>query len=85
MELLNIKINNLTKEKENNNNKITELKKENEKLKKINNLKNSSSENLDKKKYEDYIKLLKKNIANLEEEKKDLEEVVIKQENKVSE
>ena len=87
MELLNNKVNNLTEEKQNNNNKITQLLKENEELKKKNLLKNSvSSQNLEtKKKYENYIKLLKKDILNLEEEKKDLEEVVMKQENKVTE
>ena len=87
MELLNKKVNNLKEEKQNNNNKITQLLKENDQLKKKNVLKNSlSSQNIEtKKKYENYIKLLKKDILNLEEEKKDLEEVVMKQENKVNE
>ncbi len=87
MELLNKKVNNLKEEKQNNNNKITQLLKENDELKKKNVLKNSlSSQNIEtKKKYENYIKLLKKDILNLEEEKKDLEEVVMKQENKVNE
>jgi hypothetical protein len=87
MELLNNKVNNLTEEKQNNNNKISKLLKENEELKKKNIIKNSmSSQNLEtKQKYENYIKLLKKDILNLEEDKKDLEEVVMKQENKVTE
>ena len=87
MELLNKKVNNLNEEKQNNNNKISKLLKENEELKKKNIIKNSmSSQNLEtKQKYENYIKLLKKDILNLEEDKKDLEEVVMKQENKVTE
>ena len=87
MELLNGRINNLKEEKENNDNKISELIKENEELKKLNSMKIpiSNFQNLDKKKYEDYIKILKNNILNLEEEKKNLEEVVIKQEKQVFE
>ena len=87
MELLNGRINNLKEEKENNDNKISELIKENEELKKLNSIKIpiSNFQNLDKKKYEDYIKILKNNILNLEEEKKNLEEVVIKQEKQVFE
>ena len=87
MELLNGRINNLKEEKENNDHKISELKKENEELKKLNSIKIpiSNFPNLDKKKYEDYIKILKNNILNLEEEKKNLEEVVIKQEKQVFE
>ncbi len=87
MELLNGTINNLTEEKENNNNKISQLIKENEELKKLNSLKTEvpTSINVDKKKYDDYIKILKNNISNLENEKKELEEVVIKQESKVTE
>ena len=87
MELLNGRINNLKEEKENNDHKITELIKENEELKKLNSIKIpiSNFPNLDKKKYEDYIKILKNNILNLEEEKKNLEEVVIKQEKQVFE
>ena len=87
MELLNGRINNLKEEKENNDHKISELIKENEELKKLNSIKIpiSNFPNLDKKKYEDYIKILKNNILNLEEEKKNLEEVVIKQEKQVFE
>ena len=87
MELLNGTINNLTEEKDNNNNKISELIKENAELKKLNSIKTEvpTSINVDKKKYEDYIKILKNNISTLENEKKELEEVVIKQESKVNE
>ena len=84
MELLNGTINNLTEEKDNNNNKISELIKENAELKKLNSIKTEvpTSINVDKKKYEDYIKILKNNILNLEEEKKNLEDdnlVAVKQ------
>ena len=87
MELLNGTINNLTEEKENNNNKISQLIKENEELKKLNSIKTEipPSIDIDKKKYDDYIKILKNNISNLENEKKELEEVVMKQESKVTE
>ena len=95
LELLNTTITNLTEEKENNTIKLTELIHENEQLKKNNSSiiksnsiynKNSNNNNeLQNKKYEDLIIKLKKNIMILNEEKKALEEVVIKQEEKINE
>ena len=88
MKLLTSTISNLTEEKENNTNKIINLKKENERLKKENdNIKNNSqiSSLNESKKYEDYIKKLKNNFLILDNEKKQLEEVIIKQEEKVNE
>ena len=82
MEILNNIITNLTEEKENNTIKISNLIKENEKLK------NCCDQELDpsekNKKYEETIIKLKKNIINLREEKKSLEELIIKQEVKVN-
>ena len=80
LELLNNTISNLTEEKEFNNNKISQLLKENSQLKKNGNI----GINDNSKKYEEIIKKLKKTISNLELEKKDLEEVIIKQETEVT-
>ena len=81
LEQLNSTITNLTEEKENNTIKLTELIHENEELKK-NKIQNNNSETQNKK-YENII--LKRNISKLTEEKKSLEEVIIKQEQKVNE
>ncbi len=72
MELLNGRISNLKEEKENNDNKILKLIKENEELKKLNSIKIpiSNFQNLDKKKYEDYIKILKKKYIKFRRRKK---------------
>ena len=94
LELLNSTITNLTEEKENNTIKLTELIHENEQLKKNknstlisnnNNTSNTKNNELQNKKYEDLIIKLKKNIVKLNEEKKSLEEVIIKQEEEVNE
>ena len=81
MEVLNNIITNLTEEKENNTIKISNLIKENEKLR-TEEQEPDPAEN--KKKYEETILKLKKNIVNLREEKKELEELIIKQEVKVN-
>ena len=83
LEQLNSTITNLTEEKENNTIKLTELIHENEELKK-NKIQNNNSETQNKK-YENIIIKLKRNISKLTEEKKSLEEVIIKQEQKVNE
>ena len=80
LEQLNSTITNLTEEKENNTIKLTELIHENEELKK-NKIQNNNSETQNKK-YENIIMKLKRNISKLTEEKKSLEEVIIKQEQK---
>ena len=95
MEVLNNIITNLTEEKENNAIKITNLLHENEKLKQnIKNNANSGASgggtsngqsgegenSKSNKKYEEIILKLKKNMLNLKEEKKALEEVILKQE-----
>ena len=89
LELLNNTITNLTEEKENNTIKLTELIHENEQLKKnknsLNNNDNNNNNEAQNKKYEELIIKLKKNIMKLNEEKKSLEEVIFKQEEKVNE
>ena len=94
MEVLNNIITNLTEEKENNAIKISNLIHENEKLK--NNIKNSINagptnndspinDNVNNnKKYEEIIIKLKKNMLNMKEENKTLEEIILKQESEVN-
>ena len=62
----------MTEEKENNTIKLTELMHENEQLKKNNSINKNSDTEIQNKKYEDLILKLKKNIANLNEEKKSI-------------
>ena len=85
LELLNSTITNLTEEKENNTIKLTELMHENEQLKKNHSINQKSIPEINNQKYEDLILKLKKNILNLNEEKKSLEEIILKQKEKVNE
>ena len=91
MEVLNNIITNLTEEKENNAKKISSLLHENEKLKQNIKTNNSNAndnlnenEKINSQKYEEIIMKLKKNMMNLKEENKLLEEVIIKQEAEVN-
>ena len=91
MEVLNNIITNLTEEKENNAKKISSLLYENEKLKQNIKTNNSNAndnlnenEKINSQKYEEIIMKLKKNMMNLKEENKLLEEVIIKQEAEVN-
>ena len=91
MEVLNNIITNLTEEKENNAKKISSLLYENEKLKQNIKTNNSNAndnlnenEKINSQKYEEIIMKLKKNMMNLKEENKLLEEVIIKQEVEVN-
>lgn len=83
--LSNTTISNLTEEKENYEIKVEELQKENEQLKKeYSQMSVNQSLNDNKKKTDDETKILKKKINNLIRDKDELEEVIMKQEEKVT-